>query len=311
MGNRKKIAEYHPATADFRTSELIGFRGDILSYWANRQCDSYSTDAQGFRHSTFRGKTMSVVDCIQSERYGVVMGASNIFGVGLAGNENVLASLLAERCGFPFANMALPGANSRSLNALLIGLIAGARQPPAVVVLSNGGDLANFCESGMADPVFGSPNRMHMRSIEPKEIKIDPDAQFERMATFSALWTSANATLCRMHKTPLIMIHQSTIFEKRNPTATEIECGLGTLKRPGRNVVFSRFRAYNSRFFARRAQIARKLGIPLAGVDTEKLTFIDEFHLDREGTRTLAKAIGDVIEPLLSDSKPKAKKAKA
>lgn len=305
MANYKKIAEHYPAISDFRLSDLIGFRGDVLSYWANRKRDSFSTDAQGFRHSTFGGKTLSVVDCTQSERYGIVLGASNIFGIGVAGNENALASLLAERFGFPFANAAMPGGNSRNLHALLIGLIAGARQPPAVIVLSNGGDLANFCEAGMVDPVFGSPNRMQMKSIEFGKLKVDPNAQFDRLSTFSSLWASATATLCRLYKSPLVMTHQSTFFEKRSPTPSEVECGLGKAERPGQKIVFARFKSVNPRFFAKRAEIAKQLGLPLAGVDTERLTFVDEFHLDRDGTRTLAKAVGDVIEPLLSGGKPK------
>ena len=90
---------------------------------------------------------MSVADCLQSERYGIVLGPSTFFGAGSPAMRTCMASLLAERFGFPFANAAMPGGNSRNLNALLVGLVAGANQPPAVVVLSNGGDLANFCEA--------------------------------------------------------------------------------------------------------------------------------------------------------------------
>jgi lysophospholipase L1-like esterase len=311
MADTKKILEHHPAMADFRLSDLIGFRGDVLTYWANFQRDSFSTNAQGFRHSTFGGKTMSVVDCTQSERYGIVLGASNIFGVGLAGNENALASLLAERFGFPFANAAMPGGNSRNLQALLIGLMAGARQPPAVVVLSNGGDLANFCEATFVDPIFGSPNHVQLKAISDLGQSADPDRNFQRLMVFTSLWTSATATLCRARKTPLVMVHQSTFFEKTQPSSLEKECALGRPRRPAQKTLLERFRKYNAPFFAKRKELAERFKIPLAGVDTELLTFVDEFHLDRDGTRTLAKAVGDAIEPLLSGGKPKAKKVKA
>ncbi|MEO7602813.1 MAG: hypothetical protein ABIS39_06070 [Sphingomicrobium sp.] len=312
MANYSKIIEHYPEMADFPLNELIAFRGDILSYRGNLKRASFSTDAQGFRHSTLDGKTMSVVDCIRSDRYGIVLGASNIFGTGVAGNENTLPSLLADRFGFPFANAAMPGGNSRNLHTSLVGLLAGARQPPAVVILSNGGDLANFCEAGIVDPVFGSPNRMQMKRVETNSLNVDLEAQFERLLVFSALWASATATLCRMYKTPLVMAHLSSFFAKTEPTPVELDCKLGQPERPGQRIVLSRFAAFTPRFVAKRAEIAKNLNMPLAGAGLlDRLTFVDEFHLDRDGVRMLSQAVGDTIEPLVASRKPKAKKAKA
>ncbi len=98
---------------------------------------------------------------MQSERYCLVLGASNSFGV--AGDENTMASLLSERLGFPFANCAMPGANSRNLNSLLISTIAGAPRPPSIVIFSSGGYLGTFCDASYADPVFGSPSHNQRR----------------------------------------------------------------------------------------------------------------------------------------------------
>ena len=146
MANYQKIIELRPEMADFfENRRKIGVRGDVLTYWPNIRCDSFTTDSAGFRHSTFEGKELSLADCLHAGRYGIALGASNLFGFGLAGNENCLPSLLSQRFGFPFANAAMPGANSRNLHSLLVGLIAGAGRPPAVVVHSNGGDLAGFC----------------------------------------------------------------------------------------------------------------------------------------------------------------------
>ena len=116
MANREKILELRPELADFRTKLNVTMRGDVLTYFPNKRCASFSTDAGGFRHSVFDGREYSVADCLRSERCGLVLGASNVFGSGVAGNENVMASLLAERFGFPFANAAMPGANSRNLH---------------------------------------------------------------------------------------------------------------------------------------------------------------------------------------------------
>lgn len=309
MADINKIAERYPAVRDFRMTDLIGFRGDVLSYWANLDKPSFSTDAQGFRHSTFGGKTLSVAECTQGPRYGIVLGASNLFASGVAGNENIMASRLAERFGFPFANAAMPGGNSRNLNSLLVGLMAGAKQPPAIVVLSNGGDLANFCEAGFVDPIFGSPNHVQLKAITERGMKADTDSHFDALLVFTTLWTSATAALCRARKVPLVLVHQSTFFEKTKPTAVERECQLGEPTRASQQRLFANFRKYNPPFFAKRRELAKRFKLPIAGVGlTEKLAFIDEFHLDTEGITVLSKAVGDTVEPLLDGAGGETKK---
>lgn len=303
MADSTKIAEHFPAAQDFRMKEITTFRGDVIFYRPNVVKPSFSTDAQGFRHSTFGGRNWSVVECTQSPRYGITLGASNIFAPGVAGNENVIASRLAERFGFPFANAALPSGNSRNLNSLLIGLLAGAKRPPAIVVLSNGGDLANFCAAGIVDPIFGSPNHLQLKN-RPRQIpETDMDAEFPKLLTFTALWLSATATLCRMRKVPLVLLHQSTFFEKKRATAVERDCKLGEVKTDKRKRLFSDFRKYGPHFFGRRQELAKQFGLPIAGVGvTDRLTFFDEFHLDADGLGVLSEAVGDKIEPLLGTS---------
>ena len=302
MANYKKIVELRPEMADFfGNRRLIAYRGDVLSYWANTRTDSFSTDPGGFRHSTLGGKEYSVADCVQSDRYGIVLGASNLFGFGVAGNENTMASLLAERFGFPFANAAMPGGNSRNLHSLLVGLLAAGGKPPAVVVHSSGGELANFCESGLADPIFGSPNRSQLKSVrEQGPLHSNADQNFPRLLAFTALWFSALATVCRVYKSPFVMVHQSTFFEKKNPTKLEVECGLGEPFHPSQKDQFANHRKFDGPFYEKRRSVAEKLGVPLAGWGlTEDITFMDEFHGDLEGTRLITRAVGDLIEPLL------------
>jgi len=303
MADYKKIVQLRPEMADFfGNRRLIAFRGDVLTYWANTRADTFSTDAAGFRHSTLAGKEYSLADCIQSERYGIVLGASNLFGFGIAGNENTIPSLLAERFGFPFANASMPGGNSRNLQALLVGLLAASSTPPAVVVHSSGGELANFCESGIADPIFGSPNRAQLKTLrEMGGANADPETHFPRLLAFTGLWTSALATLCNAYKSRLVMVHQSTFFEKANPTELERECGLGEPFHPSQAVQFANHRKYDAPFYERRKAIADALGVPLAGWGASReLTFMDEFHLDVEGMKAMSQAIGDEVEAVLS-----------
>ncbi len=302
MANYKKIVELRPEMADFfGNRRLIGVRGDVLCYWANTRCASYSTDAAGFRHSTFAGKEYSLADCLRSERYGIVMGASNLFGFGIAGNENCMASQLAERFRFPFANAAMPGANSRNLHSLLVGLIAGAPKTPEVVIVSNGGDLSTFCEASMADPIFGSPNRALLKTrTELESIPSDPDENFPRLLAFTSLWTTALAMVCQAFKIRLILIHQSTFFEKKKPAAIELQCGLGEPFNPSQKRQFANHRKFDVPFYEKRKAIADAIGVPLAGWGMPKeLSFMDEFHADLDGMRAMTKVVGDEIESVL------------
>ena len=312
MADIKLIAEHYPAMRDLRDSETVGFRGDVLCYWPNLDKPSFSTDAQGFRHSILAGRKYSLVDCTQSPRYGVVLGPSTMFASGFAGNDRTMASRLSERFGFPFANGAMPGGNSRNLNALLVGILAAARQPPAVIILSNGGDLANFCDTGFADPVFGSPNHVQIKAIRDTGLAADLEAAFSRLLVFTRLWTSMTAGLCKARKIPLVLLHQSTFFEKTEPSAAERHFKLGEPSRRGHQQLFANFRTFNSRFFANRQQLAKELGLPIAGVGlTDRLVFVDEFHLHADSLKLLSDSVGDVIEPLLGGGKPKTAKKKA
>jgi hypothetical protein len=301
MANYGKIIALHPEMADFFSNRRnIGVRGDVLTYGLGIRTDSFSTDSAGFRHSTFRGRTLSLADCVGGDRYGIVLGASNVFGFGVAGNENAMASLLAERFGFPFANAAMPGANSRNLHSLLVGLIAGAAERPAVVVHSTGGDLANFCESSFADPIFGSPNRAQLKWLKSQDAHYDADVNYPRMLAFSALWTAALATVCRVYSVPFVLIHQSTFFEKTKPTKFELDCGLGGTSHPSQEVQFANHRKFDQPYYAQRKSFADSRRIPLAGWGmTDRLTFIDEFHCDRDGIRLMSEAVGDQVEALL------------
>ncbi len=302
MANYDKITAQWPEMADFLANRRnIGLRGDVLTYGANISTDSFTTDAAGFRHTVFDGKQLSVADCVRSQRYGVVLGASNAFGFGIAGNENTIPSRLTARFGFPFANATMPGANSRNLHSLLTGLMAGSGRKPEIVVHSTSGELSTFCDSSLADPVFGSPNRGHLKSLKSSGVRCDADESFPRMLAFTALWTSVIAKLCRGAGVPLVLIHQSTFFEKPKPSKIELECDLGVPFQESQEKQFANFRKFDPPFFTRRKAIADKLGIPLAGWGkTDDLTFIDEFHCDAAGARQMSELIGDAIEPLLS-----------
>src|SRR3954447_26246918 len=188
MANYQSIARLRPEVRQFIRNRRWVHRGDIVTYGPNTNCESFSTDSAGFRHSVFDGETLSVDDCLRRERYGLVLGSSNLYSFGLAGNENTIPSRLAAEFGFPFANISIPEANGRNLFALLTALVAKAAHPPAVVLYMSGGDFTGFCYTYIADPVFGSPNLMQRKmALQERGGRPKPETQMKPLLAFTSL----------------------------------------------------------------------------------------------------------------------------
>lgn len=290
-----------PEVRQFIRNRRWVHRGDVISYGPNISCDSFSTDAAGFRHSVFNGKTMSAQDCLQGERYGLVLGPSNVYGFGLAGNENTMPSLLAERFGFPFANIGLPEGNSRNLFSILAAFIARAPTRPAVVVHISGGDFTSFCYSSIADPIFGSPNLLQLRqALKERGGRLPPQAQIKPLLAFTTLWIRSIAQLCRMNRIPLLLGDDTTFFEKPEPSPAERECELGKPFNAAQERQFATHKKFVGEYDGRRRAIAEAMGVPLAGPGRQNdIGFIDEFHYDRDGTRAICDDFAQAIQALL------------
>jgi len=301
VANYPAIMRLRPEVREFIRNRRWVHRGDVITYGPNVRCDSFSTDTAGFRHSTFGSETLSVHDCLQRERYGLVLGPSSVYGFGLAGNENTMPSLLAERFGFPFANVGLPEGNSRNLFSLLTAFIARAPRPPAIVVHISGGDFTNFCYTSIADPVFGSPNLLQMRQALNERGGAPPaETQIRPLLAFTSLWIRSIAQLCRMSRVPLVLGNDTTFFEKRKPSAIEGESELGKGFNAAQERQFAIHKKFVDNYSERRKSVAEALGVPLAGPGrTNDIGFIDEFHYDRDGTRSLCDDFAKAIEPLL------------
>ena len=301
MANYQTIVRLRPEVRDFIRNRRWVHRGEVVAYGANTRCDSFSTDAAGFRHSVFKGETISVHDCLQRDLYGLVLGSSNLYGFGLAGNENTIPSLLGAKFGIPFANVCLPEANSRNLGALLVAFLARAPRPPSIVLHLSGGDFTSFCYTSIADPVFGSPNLKQMQIvIKERGGLARPEKHIQSLLAFTTLWTRSIAQLCRVRKIPLLLGNDTTFFEKEKPSAVEIEGGLGTGSSAVQRRQFDTHRQFVSAFYERREELAKALGLPLAGPGPRNdIGFIDEFHYDRDGARALADDFAAAVEPLL------------
>jgi hypothetical protein len=301
MANYDIIIKRRPRFGEFVLHKRLIHRGDVLFFPPNYSSDVFSTDGRGWRHTSFDGESLSVADILKRDRYGIVLGTSRSFGIGLEGNEKTMSSLLSERFGLPFANVALPQGNSRNLSDLLYAFVTRAPKPPTAVVHFSGGDLTGLAYGSLCDPVFGSPNpkvvaiaQKERRGVPPLEKSVDA------MLAFTTLWTRSIATLCRRRRIALVLVDDSTFFEKKKPSAWDVEAELGRSPRPLDQRWFENHKVLADRFYERRATIAERLKIPLAGPKRPvDIGFIDEFHYDEDGTRVMVEHIGEALEPLL------------
>jgi hypothetical protein len=212
-----------------------------------------------------------------------------------------MPSLLAERFGFPFANIGLPEGNSRNLFSILLSIIARSEKPPAAIVHISGGDFTSFCYTSIADPIFGPPNLKQIEMVL-KERGGRPAAkqQMPALLNFTSLWIRSIAQVCRVSKIPLVLADDTTFFEKTNPTEIEVQSELGKPFRAAQERQFQTHKAFVEDYHSRRKAVAEKLGVPLAGPGkTNDIGFIDEFHYDADGTRALCNDFGNALEPLL------------
>jgi len=301
MANYQAIVRLRPEVRDFIRHRRWVHRGDVIGYGPNIECDAFSTDPAGFRHSRFQGKTLSVADCAQKDRYGVVLGPSSVYAFGLAGNENTMPSLLGERFGFPFANVGFPEGNSRTLYGMLLAIVARAPRPPTVVLHVSGGDFTNFCYTSIADPVFGSPNLKQIKmAIEERGGRPPAERQMPALLAFTSLWIRAIADLCRARRLPLVLGDDTTFFEKERPSETDLKSELGKATSAAQDRQFATHRQFVRNYHKRRQEVANSLGVPLPGPGlVNDIGFIDEFHYDRDGTRSLCGDFAAAIEPLL------------
>lgn len=301
MANYQTIMRLRPEVRQFVRNRRWVHRGDAVAYGPNITSDGFSTDAAGFRHSVHAGKTLSVNDCLKVKRYGLVLGPSSVYGFGLAGNEHTMPSVLAERFGFPFANIGLPEGNSRNLFAQLLAFVARAPRPPAAVVHISGGDYTNFCYTGIADPVYGSPNLKQIKmAIEERGGRTHGDGQIRPLLAFTSLWIRAIAELCRARNIPLVLADDTTFFEKLEPSTIEIESELGKPFGKPQERQFATHCKFVVDYHSRRREVADALGVPLVGPGkTNTIGFIDEFHYDRAGTIALCDDFAAGLEPLL------------
>lgn len=302
MANYESIMRLRPEVREFVRNRRWVHRGDVLFYGPNTTGEHFSTDHNGFRHSVFQGKTISSADISDYPRYGLVIGPSNVYGFGLAGNENTMGSVLAERFGFPFLNVGLPEGNSRNLFAILLTILTRSGRKPAVVLHLSGGDFTSFCYAGIADPIFGPPNLKQISLVlKERGGKVpDPKTQINALLTFTGTWIQAMGRLCEQVGIPFVLGEDVTFFEKKKPNKIEAQCDLGEGRTGPQKRQFQIHKDYVRAYHDRRQAVAKSLGVPLPGPSFgNDIGFVDEFHYDKQGTRDLCDYFGQGIESVL------------
>jgi len=301
MADYRAIAKHHPEVREYIRLRKWVHRGEAAFYAPDIAGDILTTDASGYRNGVWRGERLTLADCFEADRYGLVMGASHVYGFGVPDNGHTIPSRLGAMLDMPFANIGLPEAHTRNLFAILLDIVARSPRPPAAVLLLNGGDFSGWAFSGIADPVFGPPNILQLQQvITERGGHGDPVASLPAMLSASELWTLATVQLCRARGIPLVLGNDTTFFEKAEPDGYDRDCRLGVASSPPQARQFEIHRKLFGRFCDRRQRLAERNGVPLVGPGlSNQLGFIDEFHYDASGVEALCEDFAPALEDAL------------
>lgn len=301
MANYRAIVKHHPEVREYIRLRKWVNRGEAIFYAPNIESEVLSTDPAGYRNGIWQGARLTLADCLKGDRYGLVMGPSNVYGFGVPSDGHTIPSRLGELLGVPFANIGLPEGHTRNLFAILLNIVTRSARKPAAVLLLSGGDFTGWAYSGIADPVFGAPNILQLDQVmKQRGGPGDPTAGARAMLAASQLWTLAIAQLCRSRAIPLVLGNDTTFFEKREAESYDLDCRLGIASSPPQQRQFEIHRKLGIRFYDQRRRMGERLGLPLAGPGpSNQIGFIDEFHYDAPGVDALCAEFAPPLEQAL------------
>lgn len=307
MADYRKISARLPEVREYIRLRKWVRRGDAVAYGANIEGTHLSTDGLGFRHSVFQGERLSLADCVKHERYGLVLGSSNVYGFGLPGNEATLPAAVGDRLGFAFANISFPEVNTRTLYCQLLSIVARAKIRPSAVLLMTGGDFTAFCYTGLADPVFGTPDLLSVgQAMKERGGRVDVRSEFPRLVAYTQLWTGAIIDVCKRAGIPLAIGEDVTFFEKAGPSERDVEFDLGIARSPQQDRQFKLHQGFVKAYGDARMAQAMHTGVPVGGPGHgNAITYVDEFHYDAPGVQALANDFAGALEQAMTKTKPR------
>ena len=273
MADYRKVAQHFPAVRDYLRSRKWTRRGDVTAYAPGIETPSFSTDRFGFRHTVFARERLGVADIDRLTRYSLVLGASHVFGFGLAGNHQTFASQLSEGLGHPCLGVSFPEGVTRVLHATLLRILSGASRKPERIFVLAGGDLTRFCYSGRCDPLFGSPDFIGM---PPPTSTEEVRAAVPHLQYFTAFWLEQCRQAAAAAGSRFVLGDEPTFFEKSAPDAIEAACALGIGSGPHDRLANYRLVSEDCR--RTRRQIRDRLGLRPWPNHDNAYGYIDEFH---------------------------------
>jgi hypothetical protein len=285
MADYRRVIRHFPAVRDYLRNRVWVQRGDVTAYAPGQKTASFSTDAFGFRHTSFGGNSLGMETVDGGGAYGLVLGSSHVFGFGLASNSETFASQLSRHLGTPCLTICYPEADSRTLHATLLRILATAARRPAFVVLFNGGDFTRFAYVGQADPLFGVPD-FQKGGTDP--LAMADDRQAQTLCRYTLFWAEQCARAAVSVGARFVLMDDKTFFEKAAPNAVEQDCLLGSSGGAGA-ARFAVHKRHVWRFHGARARfMVEALAQPAWPLDFEDYTFIDEFHYTAESLARFA-----------------------
>lgn len=290
MANYRAIVRHFPAAQDYLQQRKWIRRGDVLAYTPGLRSKSFSTDAFGFRHTSFEGRDVGLGQIDAYPKVGLVLGSSHLFGFGLAGNDETLPSRLSALLGYPVFGIAYPEADTRTLSATLLRLLRQFPGRIAAIVLLTGGDFTRYCYTQTADQLFGPP----LLPVAAAETHADAQRHFADLLHFTGLWSSLCVALAAQTGARFFLGDDSTFFEKSEADATEIACSLGDPRSDKQAKRFTCHRQHAGAFGMERRRLADKLSVPLIRYpEPSVLRFVDEYHYRAESQRLIAERLAE------------------
>jgi hypothetical protein len=293
MANYRTVVRYFPPAIDYLQQRKWVRRGDVLAYAPGVRARSFSTDALGFRHTSFEGRDVGVANIEEYGRIGLVLGSSHLFGFGLKANGETLPSQLSQRFGYPFIGIVYPEADTRTLHATLLRLLRQAGKRIANVILITGGDFTRYCYVESADPLFGPPMLGSDARAKPGR---GGETELASFLHFTCFWTRACGELAKDAGVGFSLAEDVTFFEKSSPDATEAACELGVPRGELQTKRFSVHRRHFAASFAARRKLAETCRFRLVSFpEPAELRFIDEYHYRAESQSLIAERLAEQI----------------
>ena len=301
VANYQNIVRLRPEVREFIRNRRWVHRGDVITYGPNIAAILFRPMRPAFATASSGARRLSVADCLSASVTASSSGRAASMASASPATRTRCHRFLPSALAFPSPTLAFRKATAAISIPCSLAFVARAKRPPSAVVHISGGDYTNFCYTSIADPVFGSPNLKQIEMVLKERGGRPPaERQIGALLAFTSLWIRAIVELCHLRSIPLVLADDTTFFEKREPSDIERECELGKPFNPAQIGQFDTHKRFVADYHSRRKALAAKLRVPLAGPGkTNDIGFIDEFHYDREGTRTLCDDFAGALEPLL------------